>query len=193
MKEAPVGFPRTRGSGGEHGPALGRGWVLNPGDARPRPGCAGARRGRFVPGKPSGFASKRETPQPQTAPAGRKWMESPSRPLSPPPPPSCRSPAPSFGAVQSFGVNEKSLRKDSGGAGSHPPPPRRSHLLDSPRCCRFSPLPAQSTKPGRQKGARGQLLTGSQLVPLPKRLRERLCKGRGNFHQRKNFLKNKIY
>lgn len=94
----------------------------------------------------------------------------PSRSRSPPPRPR-RSRPPSFGAAQSFGINEKSLRKGCGGLCSPPTPAPPPPRLISPRCCRFSPFPARprpdAPSPGGKEGGRGGRRGGGQLRTGP--------------------------
>lgn len=138
-------FAGRRQPGGTRTPSPGRGGCGAPGAPGPGPGCAAAPRGRFVRGKPAGVTSKRDTARPQTAPPAEKSDGNLPRPHRPPPPRPRRCLPPSFEAAQSFRVNEKSLRKGRGGAGSAPSSPSRPLRISSPRCCRFSPLPAWPT------------------------------------------------
>lgn len=199
IKEAPGG-PRW----------FSRSWGQRGGAARSRVGAesrgltapARARRGRFVRGKPAGVTSKRATARPQNAPPGRNWMEPPTRPHSPPPRRLRRSRSPSFGAAQSFGVNEKSLRKGCGRASSPSTPSPPPHRLIFPRSHRFSPLPARSRPDppspggsGRQKRAEevgGKIPTGPPVCPSPKTPPGPILQREGNFSPGEKLKKNKL-
>lgn len=192
-------FPELGAAGG--GPSrspvasgCGAPWVHDPG-----PGYAGAWRGRFLRGKTAGVTSKRATARPQSAPPGAKLDGKPRRSRSPPPRPR-RSRPPSFGAAQSFGINEKSLRKGYGGLGSPPTPAPPPPSLISPRCCRFSPFPARPRldppSPGGKEDGRGgwrggQLRTGPPTLSFSLNSSGADSAERGKFFIRGGNLKKK--
>lgn len=183
-------FP-TLGAAGGAGPAPGRGWVRSPGSARPRPGLGGAASfGENL----RGLHRKQQPPVLKLLPRGEIGWKHPPRPRSPPPPRPRRCRPPSFGAAQSFGINEKSLRKGRRGASSPPTSAPPLHRLISPHSCRFSPLPARPRpdppSPGNggrqrraERGGGGRSRWGPRSVPLPKRPRGRFYRKKEIFHR----------
>lgn len=165
----------------------GRGQRGGPGPRSPA-GVGAEPRGRPAPARDApqlrGAASfgenlrglHRKEPRPVLKERPRGEIEwKPPRPHSPPPPRPRRCRPLSFEAAQSFRVNEKSLRKGDGEAGSPPSPPCRPPRFASPLCCCFSPLPARPRPdpPGPGQGGRrsrageGQVPEGPPLWSCP--------------------------